>query len=129
MLAIAIEESSLNPSKINYNCRYKKTTENNGTFDKLTGNWLSLDNVSSSKTSITGYVSTWCRQGQEKFAWSKDGGVFQINNPTANDFNVDNNIISAKAKLSTQGLKAWTAYTTGRYKDNLIEAKKLLAQI
>ena len=131
MLAIAIEESGLNAKATSYNCRYKIATkaDNNRQFDKLTRAWIDLDTVSDSKNSIKGYISTFCRKGHENLAWSKDGGVFQINNPLAEDYNVDINIKKAQDKLAKQGLNAWVAHSTGRYKDNLQEARKLLAQI
>lgn len=131
MVAIAIEESGLNPNATSYNCRYKIATkaDKNREFDKLTHAWINLDKVSSSKVSVKGYISTYCRNGQTNLAWSKDGGLLQINNPTLADYNVDINLQKAKDKFETQGLGAWTAYSTGRYKANVEEAKKLLAKI
>lgn len=131
MVAIAIEESTLNPQATGYNCRYKVATkaDNNRQLDKLTGYWIDLDTVSPSKTSIKGYISTFCRKGQENLAWSKDGGLFMIHNPLAEDYNVEVNIKKAQDKLAKQGLNAWVAHSSGRYKDNLQEAKKLLTQI
>jgi hypothetical protein len=124
MVAIAIEESQLNPNSIGYNCRYKIEGD---TFDNLTKVKIDLSNIVKEKK--TGYVSTFCRKGDEKYAWSKDGGVLQINNPTPYELTVNGNLERAKEKLETQGLTAWTSYSTGRYKANLKEARNLLAQI
>lgn len=131
MVAIVIEESGFNPNSTGYNCRYKIATKSdkNRTLDKLTGAWINLDVVSSSKTSVKGYISTYCRSGQKNLAWSKDGGLFMINNPKPEDYIVDINIQKAKKKYDTQGLNAWVAYSSGRYTENLSEAKKLLAKI
>lgn len=131
MVAIAIEESGLNPKATSYNCRYKIATkdDSNREFDKLTRAWINLDKVSSSKKQVSGYVSTYCRKRQENLAWSKDGGLLQINNPSKEHYIVENNLETAKNKLESQGLNAWVSYSTGRYKANLDEAKQLLSQI
>jgi hypothetical protein len=122
MLAIAIEESNLNPNATGYNCRYKIGGK---TFDKLTGTYIDVDQFSKEKKA--GYISTWCRDKSQ--AWSKDGGIFQVHNPKAEHYIPKVNIKEARNKYDTQGLGAWTAYTTGRYKDNLLEARNLLTQI
>lgn len=124
MLAIAMEESGLNPQAVNYNCRYKL---GGSTYDKLTGSYIDTSNIIKEKKA--GYVSTWCRSGHEKFAWSKDGGILQIHNPTAKEMTVHGNLAKAKVKYETQGLTAWTAYSTGRYKKHIKDAQNLLAMI
>ena len=126
MVAIALEESRLNPKATGYNCRYKITTATT-TFDKLTGTHIDTENISQKRQA--GYVSTWCRKGDQSQAWSKDAGIFAINNPKPEHYIPEVNISEARNKYDTQGLSAWTAYTSGRYKRNLIEAEKLLAQI
>ena len=122
MLAIAIEESGLNPNAINYNCRYKI---GGSTYDKLTQ--LNIDLNTVIKERKAGYVSTWCRKGHEKFAWSVDGSLFQING--VSKLSVDESIKRAKIKYETQGLTAWVAYKTGGYKKHLETARELLETV
>lgn len=124
MIAIAIEESNLNPKAVGYNCRYKL---GGSTFDTLTRRNIDLSNITKEKKA--GYISTFCRKGDEKYAWSKDGSLFQINNPTSKDLTVNGSIKKAQEKLNTQGLNAWTSYSTGRYKKHLAEANALLREI
>lgn len=109
MVSIALEESRLNPKAIGYNCFYK-------------GNVVYKERVS-------GAVSKACQPEHKSFAWSKDGGLLQIHQPTAKDMTVDGNLASAKQKFDTQGLSAWSAYNSGRYKKNIPEAQKLLAML
>ena len=118
MVAVALSESGLDPQAINYNCHYR-------------GYWKGK------KPIITGGITkggkgsiSWsCKKGDEKYAWSKDGGVFQINNPTKDQLSIDGNLEEARHKYNTQGLSAWTAYSLGIYKSRLQEARKLVADI
>lgn len=121
MVAIAIEESNLNPNAIGYNCFYKLGGE---TYDTLIKRKIDLNSVS--KTRLTNYVSTFCRKGHEKYSWSQDGGIMGINGAKAHEMNVDQNLLKAKKIYSSQGITAWTSYKTGRYKANLAEAQRLL---
>lgn len=125
MVAIALSESGLNKNATGYNCYYKVVDKDTGTYDKISGKYLDFSN--SVKIRTEGYRSTSCRVGDQAKAWSKDGGVFQINSPTKEDYDVDKNLARAKHKYDTQGLKAWTVYTTGSYKKYLPKAKELLA--
>lgn len=125
MIAVALEESTLNPKATGYNCRYKISTSTEAVYDSLTGYSIDINKVIKDQTK--GYVSTFCRKGHNSLAWSKDGGLFGIHNPTQEDYIVEVNLEKARAKYDTQGLKAWTSYNTGRYKDNLKEADHLLA--
>lgn len=109
MVSIALEESRLNPNAIGYNCFYK-----NGVVYK---------------ERVTGAVSKACLAEHRSYAWSKDGGVLQIHQPTAKEMTVDGNLASAKQKFDIQGLSAWSAYNSGRYKKNIPEAQRLLAMI
>ena len=124
MVAIALTESGLNKNATGYNCYYKVATKNTGTYDKIPRVYLDYKDVS--KVKVAGYRSTVCRPEDRRQAWSKDGGVFQINQPKPEDYNVDNNIARAKHKYDTQGLGAWTVYNTGEYKKHLARAEKLL---
>ena len=121
MVAIALEESGLNNNAVNYNCRYKIGGQ---TYDKLTHLYIDLNTVT--KERKKGYVSTWCRKGHEKYAWSMDGSLFQINGYSK--LTVDESIEKAQEKYNTQGLNAWVSYSTGRYQKHLAEAKKLLQE-
>jgi hypothetical protein len=122
MLAIAIAESGLKTTAVNYNCRYKV---GGSTYDKLTDTYIDLKMTSKSQKG--GYISTWCRKGDNAKAWSKDGSIFQINGIQTDS--VDENIRLAKQKYDTQGKKAWVAYKTGSYTKHLKEAEQLLADI
>jgi len=124
MLAIAMHESQLNPHAVGYNCRYKLGGK---TYDKITHTYIDLSQIVKEKQK--GYVSTYCRDGDQKYAWSTDGSIYQINNPTAHEMTVDGSIASAQVKYDTQGKNAWVSYKTGAYKKYLPEAEKLLAQI
>ena len=104
MLAIAKAESSLNSNAINYNCFYDKQ-----------------GNVH--KTRPKGGVSTHCKKGHEKFAWSKDGCIFQVNDIHGKDIStVEGCLQGARKVYEKQGKRAWVAYNTGAYKKYL--AKK-----
>lgn len=124
MVAISIEESGLNKNIVGYNCRYKI---GGATHDSLTGYNIDLSNIS--KESKKGYVSTFCRAGHEKFAWSKDGGALMIHQPTAYEMTLKGNMETARNKYDKAGLNSWVAYSTGRYAKHLKEADKLLAMI
>lgn len=121
MVAIALKESGLNKNATNYNCFYKVGGD---TYDKLIKTYIDISVVS--KTRQKGYVSTFCRKGHEKYAWSKDGGIFQINNPTEEHYTIEGNLATARHKYDTQGLIAWTAYKTGAYKKYIPLARDLL---
>lgn len=128
MVAIALEESRLNPNAVGYNCRYKiaSATSTTAVYDELTNKRIEIDKVY--KEYKKGYViSTYCRAGHQKFAWSKDGGIFQTNGVIETD--IDKNLQLAKEKYDTQGLKAWVSYNTGRYQKHLVEAKVLLKEV
>lgn len=125
MVAIALSESGLNKNATGYNCYYKVVTKETGEYDKIVGKYLDFNSVS--KTKLEGYRSTYCRTKDIKNAWSKDGGVFQINNPKPEDYNVDVNLSKARAKYDGKGLSSWTVYNTGEYKKFLPKAKELLA--
>lgn len=122
MVAIALAENrQLDPKKTNYNCRYKLGGE---TYDKLTQTYIDLNKVS--KERLSGYVSTWCRSGQEQYAWSTDGGLMQVNNPKPEHYTVTGNLAEARKKYDTQGFGAWTTYKTGEYKKYITLASNLL---
>lgn len=125
MVAIALDESGLNKNATGYNCYYKVVTKETGTYDKISGKYLDYSNTVKVRTE--GYRSTYCRAGDQAKAWSKDGGLFQNNQPTAEDYDVDKNIENARRKYDTQGLSAWTVYNTGSYKKHLEKARELLA--
>lgn len=120
MVAIAIEESRLNPKAKGYNCYYK--LDESGVYDPLLHRKINITFVY--KQREKGVVSTFCRKGHEAQAWSSDGGIFQINGKHVTD--VDHNLELARHKYDTQGLDAWVSYNTGRYKKHLPEATKLL---
>lgn len=124
LVAIAIEESGLNKNAVGYNCRYKIGGE---THDKLTGTNIDISNISKEKKS--GYVSTWCRKGHEKFAWSTDSGILAINQATEYQKTVKGNLETARHKYDNAGLNTWVAYSSGRYKKHIPEAQRLLAMI
>lgn len=125
MVAIALSESGLNKNATGYNCYYKVSSkEAGGTYDSIVGKYLDFNSVS--KTKLEGYRSTYCRTGDTGMAWSRDGGVFQINNPKPEDYNVDHNLARARAKYDGKGLSSWTVYNTGEYKKFLQKAKELL---
>ena len=122
MVAIALAENrQLDPKKTNYNCRYKIGGD---TYDKLTQTYIDLNTVS--KERLSGYVSTWCRAGQEQYAWSKDGGLMQVNNPKPEHYTVSGNLSEARKRYDEKGLNAWTTYWTKEYLENIEQAKKLL---
>jgi len=101
MLAIAKAESSLNSSALNYNCYYD-----------------SKGNVHSKRPK--GGVSKSCKKGHEKYAWSKDGCVMQVNSSHGEDISqLDQCMKMARKIYETQGKKAWVAYNTGAYKKYL----------
>lgn len=124
MVAIALDESGLNAKATGYNCYYKVVEKELGTYDHIIGKYVDFNAVS--KTKLTGYRSTYCRDGHQQYAWSRDGGVFQINNPKPEDYDVDVNLARARHKLDTQGLSAWTVYTSKSYEKHLATARKLL---
>jgi hypothetical protein len=125
MVAIALSESGLNKNATGYNCYYKVVTKETGEYDKTVSKYLDFNSVS--KVRLEGYRSTYCRSKDIKSAWSKDGGVFQINNPKPEDYDVDTNLAKARAKYDGKGLSSWTVYNTGEYKKFLAKAKELLA--
>ena len=119
MVAIAISESGLNPDAVNYNCFYE-------------GYWKKKKPVitgSVQKEKGKGIISWSCKKGDEKYAWSKDIGVFAINKATKEQSTIPGNIQEARNKYDTQGLKAWTVYSLGTYKNNLEKARKLVAEV
>lgn len=124
MVAIALDESGLNAKATGYNCYYKVVEKELGKYDHIIGKYVDFNAVS--KTKLAGYRSTYCRDGHEQYAWSRDGGVFQINNPKPEDYDVDTNLARARHKYDTQGLSAWTVYTSKSYEKHLATAKKLL---
>jgi len=124
MVAIALEESALNPNAVGYNCYYKLGGE---TIDSLTKNKIDLNSIS--KTKQKGYISTFCRKEHRDMAWSTDGGIMGIHKATNNEMSVNVNIQKARKIYDTQGILAWSSYSTGRYKENLNEAKRLLELI
>jgi hypothetical protein len=123
MVAIALEESGLTLDKTGYNCFYKL---GGTTYDSLIERNIDLNSVS--KERLKGYVSTWCRKGHEKYAWSKDGGLLQVNNAKPIHYTLDGNLEEAKRRYKEKGLNAWVSYSTGRYQKHLAEAKKLLQE-
>lgn len=125
MVAIALSESGLNKNATGYNCYYKVVAKEVGEYDAIVGKYLDFNSVS--KTKLEGYRSTYCRTKDIAYAWSKDGGVFQINNPKPEDYDVDINLSKARAKYDGKGLSSWTVYNTGEYKKFLPKAKELLA--
>lgn len=121
MLAIAIEESRLDPNAKGYNCYYKLSST--GEYDNLIRRKIDITFVYKKRESNQ-IVSTYCRKGHEKYAWSTDGGLYQVNN--AKNLDLEHNLIQARQKYDTQGLSAWVSYTSGRYKKHLATAEKLL---
>lgn len=121
MVAIGLKESGLNKDATSYNCYYKTGGD---TYDSIVKKYIDISTVS--KTRLSGYVSTFCRKGHEKYAWSKDGGVLQVNKPTDYHYTVEGNLATARIIYDNQGLSAWTAYNTGAYKKYLPTARELL---
>lgn len=121
MIAIALEESGLNPNAVGYNCRYKL---GGNTYDRLTNTYINLNIITKEKNK--GYVSTACRKGDEKYAWSKDGGILQVNNAQPHELTIAGNIIKAREIYDVQGLNAWVSYTSGHYKKHLAKADEIL---
>lgn len=117
MIAIAKEESGLNPHAENYNCRYKISGKNKTSttvYDSLTHLYIDLAVVS--KERLSGYVSTWCRAGHQKYAWSKDSGLFGINSVhTTEILSPEEQVKIAREIYEKQGLNAWVSYKTNRY--------------
>jgi len=102
MLAIAKAESSLNSNAMSYNCYY----------DRAGG-------VHTSRPK--GGVSTFCKKGHEKYAWSKDGCLMQVNSIHRKDISsVEGCMQAARIVYEMQGKKAWVAYNTGAYKKYLV---------
>ena len=122
MLAIALQESSLNPKAVSYNCYYAGYWTATSSKPVLLGK-------KPLKVKSKGTVSWFCAKGDEQHAWSQDGGLFQINDPLPTDFQVDANISSAREKYDTQGINAWSAYNLGHYKKHLARADKLIADL
>lgn len=119
MVAIALAESKLDPHAMNYNCYYKGHWE--GKKPVITGGVQTK--------SGKGIISWSCKKGDEKYAHSKDGGLFQINKPTKDQLSVEGNLEEARRRYEAQGKNAWTAYKLGTYKGKLAEAKKLVSSI
>ncbi len=109
MLAIALAESGLDIKSINYNCYYK-------------GDIVYTYKAKGSK-------SLQCKKGHEKYAWSRDISIFQINdklhNVSLND-TVEKHFEVASEIKKSSGYEAWRAYTNGSYKQYLAEASNLL---
>lgn len=121
MIAIAKEESQLDPNAVNYNCRYKISTKGatrTTVYDSLTHTYIDLAVVS--KERLKGYVSTWCRPGHSVYAWSKDSGLFGINSVhTTEKLSPEEQVKLARAIYEKYGLDAWVSYKTGRYLKHL----------
>lgn len=104
MLAISKAESSLNQNAINYNCYYDAKGLVHSTRPK-------------------GGVSKSCKAGHEKYSWSKDGCLMQVNSTHKEDIsNIDTCMKMARKIYDTQGKKAWVAYNSGSYKKYLTQS-------
>lgn len=122
MVAIALAENKkLDPMATSFNCRYKIGGK---TFDTLTGVWIDLSDII--KEQKKGYVSTWCRSGHQKYAWSKDGGLLQVNDPKPEHYTISGNLSEARKRYDEKGLNAWTTYWSKEYLEYVSQAKKLL---
>ena len=122
MVAIALAENrTLDPKKTNYNCFYKLGGD---TYDSLIQRNIDLNSISRER--LKGYVSTWCRSGHQKYAWSTDGGLLQVNDPKPEHYTVEGNLEEARRKYELQGFKAWTTYKSEEYKKYLALAGELL---
>lgn len=120
MLAIAQEESGLNPNAESYNCRYKlsKKGAKDTVYDELTHTYINLGVIV--KERKPGYVSTWCRSGHAKYGWSKDSGLFGINSVhTTEKMTPLEQVQMARKIYDTEGKNAWVSYKTGRYEKHL----------
>lgn len=121
MVAIAKEESQLDPNAVNYNCRYKISSKGatpTTVYDSLTHLYIDISIVSRDR--LKGYVSTWCRPGHSRFAWSKDSGLFGINSVhTTEKLSPEEQVKLARNIYDTYGLEAWVSYKTGRYLKHL----------
>lgn len=122
MVAIALAENkTLDPEAVGYNCFYKI----GGThYDPITKRYI--DHNSVSRTRLPGYISTVCAKGHQKYAWSTDGGILQVNDPDPEHFTIDGNLKLARERYEENGLDAWTTYRTNKYKENLALAEELL---
>lgn len=99
MVAIAIEESQLNPNATGYNCKY---------FNKK------------------GEPYTWaCKPEDRNKAVSTDGNVLQENGIKGGG-NIDTHLVQVRKLYDNGGKNRWTAYRTGAYKKHLNEAQSLL---
>lgn len=120
MLAIAKEESGLNPNAESYNCRYKlsKKGAKDTVYDNLTHTYINLGVIVKKKQ--PGYVSTWCRPGDQKYGWSKDSGLFGINSVHTDEKMTPLEQVQLARKIyDTEGKNAWVSYKTGRYEKHL----------
>ena len=119
MVAIAISESGLNPNAVNYNCFYE-------------GYWKNKKPVITGpvqKQKGKGIISWSCKKGDEKYAWSKDIGVFSINNATKEQSTISGNLQEARNRYDSMGLKAWSVYSLGTYQNNLEKARVLVKEV
>ena len=63
---------------------------------------------------------TYCKKGDEKKAWSKDSGLFQINSVhTKKDISIKENILLAHDIYKIQDFNAWYSYRSGKFIDFL----------
>lgn len=115
-LAIHLQESNLNPSAIGYNCFYD-----------------AKGNVH--KERLTGVYSTHCKSGHSIYAWSVDCGLSQINHLgkkcTKDSLDIGHSLEMALNKYVKSGnsFRPWVAFTSGKYKDKLSEARLLIANL
>ena len=99
--AIIKAESSGNPRAVGYNCFYTK----DGTVHE---------------ERVKGAISTFCKQGHEKYSWSIDCGKIQRNFPGKREcpeyaFDPEWSIAEMKKLHNERGWQPWTTYTSGRY--------------
>lgn len=101
VIAIAHAESNMKPTAINHNCFYK-------------GSVVFTERVK-------GSISTFCKDGHEKYAWSVDCGILQVNvkGQTCPEWTLDEHLEIASELSKRQGLEAWVAYKNGAYKKYL----------
>lgn len=130
MLAVAIAESHWNVSTINYNCIYKIGNKSNGVWQENLQAYLNISKVYSKKGK--GMVSWTCMtKAHEKFAYSVDVGLLQVNSIHGAEIgNEEKNLQIAKEIYDEKGTKAWSSVKMGLVgKEELQKAENLLSKL